>query len=208
MVTDEIADSLGIKPPRGALVAGIDERGPAKPAGIVPGDVIVRFDGTEIREMRDLPRVVADTPVGKQVAVVVIRKGKEETLTVTLGRLEDNERQAALPGPVPDAPAAPPAVKRALGIDLSALTDELRKKFKIRDTVKGIVILNIEADSPAADKRLNPGDVIVEIAQEPVSSGDDFQAKVDRLKKEGRRTALLLVAGTDGELRFVALSLQ
>jgi serine protease Do len=99
-------------------------------------------------------------------------------------------------------------VKRALGIDLAALTDDLRKKFKIRDTVKGIVILGIESDSPAADKRLNPGDVIVEIAQEPVSTGEDFQAKVDRLKKEGRRTALLLVAGADGELRFVALSLQ
>jgi serine protease Do len=208
MVTDEIADSLGIKPPRGALVAGIDERGPAKPAGIVPGDVIVRFDGHDIREMRDLPRVVADTPVGKEVAVVVIRKGKEENLTVKLGRLEDNERQASLPNPAPDTPAAPPAVKRALGIDLAALTDDLRKKFKIRDTVKGIVILGIESDSPAADKRLNPGDVIVEIAQEPVSTGEDFQAKVDRLKKEGRRTALLLVAGADGELRFVALSLQ
>jgi len=209
MVTEEIADSLGIKPPRGALVAGIDERGPAKPAGIVPGDVIVRFDGHDIREMRDLPRVVADTPVGKEVAVVVIRKGKEETLTVKLGRLEDNERQASLPNAAPDTPAPPaPVVRRALGIDLSALTDDLRKKFKIRDTVKGIVILNIEANSPAADKRLNPGDVIVEIAQEPVSSGDDFQAKIDRLKKEGRRTALLLVASADGELRFVALSLQ
>jgi serine protease Do len=84
----------------------------------------------------------------------------------------------------------------------------LRKKFKIRDTVKGIVILNIEANSPAADKRLNAGDVIVEIAQEAVASADDFQAKVDKLKKAGRRTALLLVSGANGDLRFVALSLQ
>jgi serine protease Do len=170
--------------------------------------VIIRFDGKDIREMRDLPRVVADTPVGKEVAVVIIRKGKEETKTVKLGRLEDSEKQAALTKPDADPPAPPPVVKRTLGIDLANLSDELRKKFKIRETVKGIVILNIEANSPAADKRLNAGDVIVEIAQEAVQSADDFQVKVDRLRKEKRPSALLLVAGADGELRFVALSLQ
>src|SRR5882762_8637860 len=97
-VTDELAESLGIKPARGALVAGIDDKGPAKPAGIEPGDVIVTFDGKEIKEMRDLPRAVADTPVGKDVPVIVIRKGKEETRIVKLGRLEDGEKaqQAAL----------------------------------------------------------------------------------------------------------------
>src|SRR2546421_3443240 len=91
-VTDEIAESLGIKPARGALVAGVDEKGPAKTAGIEPGDVIVKFDVPDIKEMRDLPRVVADTPVGKEVPVLVIRKGREETRKVTLGRLEDNEK--------------------------------------------------------------------------------------------------------------------
>src|SRR5438270_1887407 len=95
-VTDEIAESLGMKQSRGALVAGIDEKGPAKPAGIEPGDVIVKFDGHEIKEMRDLPRVVADTPVGKDVQVTVIRKGKEETKTVKLGRLEDGEKKPTL----------------------------------------------------------------------------------------------------------------
>ena len=78
-VTDDIAESLNIKPPHGALVAGIDDKGPAKPAGIEPGDVVVKFDGHDVKEMHDLPRIVADTPVGKEVDVVVIRKGKEET---------------------------------------------------------------------------------------------------------------------------------
>src|SRR5215467_1717623 len=81
-VTDEIAESLGIKPARGALVAGVDEKGPAKPAGIEPGDVIVKFDGQDIKEMRDLPRVVADTPVGKDVQVQIIRKGHEDRKSV------------------------------------------------------------------------------------------------------------------------------
>ncbi len=206
-VTDEIAESLNIKPARGALVAGIDDKGPAKPAGIEPGDVIVKFDGKDIKEMRDLPRVVADTPIGKQTPVIVIRKGKEVTKSVTLGRLEDGEKLAAVDPKKSDAPEQT-VVKKALGIELANMSDDLRKRFKIKDTVKGVVITGIDASSPAADKRLSPGDVIVEIAQEAIASADDFQAKIDKLKKDGRKSALFLIAGADGELRFVALSLQ
>jgi serine protease Do len=205
-VTDEIAESLGVKPPRGALVAGIDEKGPAKPAGIEAGDVIVKFDGKDVKEMRDLPRIVADTPVGKDVPVLIIRKGKEETKTVTLGRLEDGEKQAALTSP--SAPGPAPVVKKTMGLELSALTDDLRKKYKIKDTVKGIVILNVDAGSQAADKQLVAGNVIAEIAQETVATADEFDSKIDKLKKDGRRSALLLVMGADGDSRFVALPLQ
>src|SRR6202049_1414044 len=173
-VTDEIAESLNIKPPRGALVAGVDDKGPAKPAGIEPGDVIVKFDGKDIKEMRDLPRAVADTAVGKQTPVIIIRKGKEETKSVTLGRLEDGEKLAAV-DPKVDAAPDKSVVKKTLGIELANMSDDLRKKYKIKDTVKGVVITGVDASSPAADKRLSPGDVIVEIAQEAVASADDFQ---------------------------------
>jgi serine protease Do len=88
------------------------------------------------------------------------------------------------------------------------MSDDLRKRYKIKDTVKGIVITGVDTGSPAAEKRLSAGDVIVEIAQEAVANADDFQAKIDKLKKDGRKSALLLVAGADGELRFVALGLQ
>jgi serine protease Do len=206
-VTDEIAESLKISPPRGALVAGIDDKGPAKPAGIEPGDVIIKFDGKDIKEMRDLPRVVADTPIGKQTPVIIIRKGKEETKTVTLGRLEDGEKVAAA-DPKGDAAPNKGVVKKTLGIELANMSDDLRKRYKIKDSVKGVVITGIDANSPAADKRLSAGDVIVEIAQEAVANADDLQSKIDKLKKEGRKSALMLVAGADGELRFVALSLQ
>src|ERR1700728_2930070 len=94
-VTDDIAESLSIRPPHGALVAGVDEKGPAKPGGIEPGDVVVKFDGKDIKEMRDLPRIVADTPIGKQVDVVVIRKGKEETHQIKIGRLAEDEKVAS-----------------------------------------------------------------------------------------------------------------
>ncbi len=206
-VTDEIADSLGMKQTRGALVAGVDDKGPAKPAGIEPGDVIVKFDGHDIKEMRDLPRVVADTPVGKDVQVTVVRKGKEETKTVRLGRLEDGEKKPAL-AKNEGTPDEKSVVKKTLGLDLSNLTEDLRKRYKIKDTVKGVVITAVEGGSAAADKRLSAGDVVVEVAQEAVSNAADVQKKIDQLKKDGRKSALLLIANAEGEVRFVALALQ
>jgi serine protease Do len=205
-VTDDIAESLGLKPVRGALVAGIDDKGPAKPAGIEPGDVIVKFDGKDIKEMKDLPRIVADTPVGKDVPVVVVRKGKEETKTVKLGRLEDAEKQQVAVRTDKDDDKS--VVKKTLGLDLANLSDDLRRKYKIKDSVKGVVITAVDSASAAAEKRLNPGDVIVEVAQEAVANADAVQKRIDTLKKEGKKSALLLVANAEGELRFVALSLQ
>ena len=208
-VTDEIAESLNLKPVRGALIAGVDDKGPAKPAGIEPGDVVVKFDGKDIKEMRDLPRIVADTPVGKDVEVIVVRKGKEVKRTVRLGRLEDGEKAAlAAKNGGKDVPAEQSVVKKTLGLDLSNLTDDLRKRYKIKDSVKGVVITAVEPSSGAAEKRLSAGDVIVEVAQEAVGSAADVQKRIDQLKKDGRKSALLLVANAEGELRFVALGLQ
>src|SRR6186713_2389511 len=113
-VTPEIGDSLNIKPPRGALIAGLDDKGPAKPAGIEAGDVIVKFDGQDIKEMRDLPRIVADTPVGKDVEVTIVRKGKEEKKTVKLGRLDDEKPQPASAKSTP--PEDKSVVQKTLGL--------------------------------------------------------------------------------------------
>jgi serine protease Do len=88
------------------------------------------------------------------------------------------------------------------------LSDELRKKYKIMVSVKGVVITGVDAGTPAADKRLSPGDVVVEVAQEEVKTAADLQKRIDQLKKDGRKAALLLVSNAEGELRFVALSLQ
>jgi len=205
-VTDDIAESLGIKPPRGALIAGIDDKGPAKPAGIEPGDVVVKFDGKDIKEMRDLPKIVGDTPVGKDVPVVIIRKGKEETKTVRLGRLEDVPQPASVKT---DAPAEDKSVvQKALGLNLANMTDDLRKKYKIKDAVKGVVITAVDANSAAAEKRLNAGDVIVKVTDEEVANAADVQKRIDQLKKDGKKTALLLVANAEGDVRFVAIALQ
>jgi serine protease Do len=206
-VTDEIADSLNLKPVRGALVAGVDDKGPAKPAGIEAGDVIVKFDGKDIKEMRDLPRIVADTPVGKDVEVIIIRKGKEEKKTVKLGRLDDTDKPQ--PASVKSAPPEEKSVvQKSLGLQLSGMTDELRKKYKIKDSIKGVVVTGVDAASAAADKRLAAGSTIVAIEQEQVASPADVQKKVDALKKAGKKTALLLVATAEGDMLFVALPIQ
>jgi serine protease Do len=206
-VTDEIAESLNIKPARGALVAGVEDKGPAKPAGIEPGDVVVKFDGKDIKEPKDLSRVVADTAVGKEVDVVIIRKGAEETKKVTLGRLEDTEK--AVPASVKkDEPAEKPVTQKALGLDLATLSKDLRSRYKIKDTVKGVIITNVDGTSDAAEKRLSAGDVIVEVAQETVSNAADVKKRVEQLKKDGKKSVLLLVSNADGELRFVAISVQ
>jgi serine protease Do len=208
-VTDEIADSLNIKPPRGALVAGVDDKGPAKPAGIEAGDVVIKFDGKDIREMKDLPRAVADTAVGKTVDVVIIRKGKEQTKQVKLGRLDDGDKPvaASIKTTTPEDNAKP-ATQKALGLDLATLSKELRTRYRIKDSVKGVVVVNVDNGSDAADKRLSAGDVIVEVAQESVSTAADVKKRIDQLKKDGKKSILLLVANGNGELRFVALSVN
>jgi serine protease Do len=209
-VTPDIAESLSIKPPRGALVAGIDDRGPAKPAGIEPGDVVVKFDGHDIKEMHDLPRVVADTPVGKDVEVVIVRKGKEETHTVKIGRLEDTDKLAAAKAGKDSPPAQKSVVQKTLGLELSSLSDDLRKKFKVRDNVKGVLVTGVDPNvaSAPSDKRLSPGDVIVEVQYESVGNPADLQTRIDALKSQGKKVAMLLVANGDGDTRFVALNLQ
>jgi serine protease Do len=207
-VTEEIAESLSIKPARGALVAGVDDKGPAKPAGIEPGDVVVRFDGKDIKDPKDLSRVVADTAVDKEVDVVVIRKGKEENRKVKIGRLEDNEKAKEASVKTKDEPAEKPVTQKALGLDLATLSKDLRSKYKIKDSVKGVIITGVDGASDAADKRLSAGDVIVEVAQEAVSNAADVKKRVDQVKKDGKKSVLLLVANGEGELRFVALSVQ
>ena len=207
-VTDEIAESLNIKPARGALIAGVEDKGPAKPAGIEPGDVVVQFDGKDIKEPKDLSRVVADTAVGKEVDVVIIRKGEEQTKKVTLGRLEDTDKAVPVAAKGKDEPAEKPVTQKALGLDLATLSKDLRGRYKIKDSVKGVIITNVDGTSDAAEKRLSPGEVIVEVAQEAVSNASDVKKRVDQLKKDGKKSVLLLVSNADGELRFVALSVQ
>ena len=205
-VDDAIAESLSLGKSRGALVAGVTEGGPAAKAGIQSGDVIVKFDGRDIKEMRDLPKSVAETAVGKAVDLVVVRKGKEQTLRVTLGRLEDAEKpqKASLSKETP--PEAKPVAKSSLGLGLSGVTDDLKKRYKLKDGAKGVVVVTVERDSPAAERGIQPGDVILEVGQEAVTNPADVQKRLEALKKDGKKSTLLLVTRAD-EQRFVPVTI-
>ncbi len=211
-VDDQIADSLDLGKTKGAFVSGTDPKGPASVGGIETGDVIVKFDGQDIKESRDLPKIVAQAPVGKDVDVVVVRKGKELSKTVKLGLLEDGEKHAALEKTSrSDArpPSQAPAAMTALGMTFSGLTQETRRRFTINDSVSaGVVISGVEPSSPAADKRLQPGDILVEINQEPVKQPSDAADKLKTLKNAGKTSALLLIANAQGEVRFVAVPVK
>jgi serine protease Do len=206
-VDDQIAESLGLGSTHGALVAAVDDSGPAKPAGIESGDVIVKFDGKDIKESRDLPKIVASTPVGTAVDVVIVRKGQEVTKRVTLGRLEDGEKAEAT-SKTDEAPADKPVSSHIFGMELAGISDDLRKNFQIKDNVKGVVVASVEPNSPAADKGLRPGDVIQEVNQVTVTEPSQVSQAIDAAKKSGKKTALLLVSNAGGDARFVALAVE
>ena len=208
-VTDDIADSLGMGQARGALVAGIVKGGPVDNGSIEPGDVIVKFDGQDIHEMRDLPRIVAEDEVGKTVDVVVVRKGKEKTVKVKLGRLEDQDEHAAnATSKSQQHPNAKPAEGAVLGMTLGELNQDNRAKFKISPDVKGVVVMQVAPDSPAAEKGIAPGEVITEISQESVSTPKDVRDRIAALKQQSRRAALLMLASKTGDLRFVTVRID
>ncbi|WP_422373232.1 DegQ family serine endoprotease [Hoeflea sp.] len=207
-VTDEIGESLGMDEAMGALVAGIIRGGPVDDGSIEVGDVIVSFDGKDIDTMRDLPRVVAESPVGKAVDVVVIRNQERVTVKVTLGRLEDSEQLASAQTDENDEGSDVPASAEILGMSLAELDDEGRQEFAIADSVEGVLITEVDPDSAAAEKRIEAGDVIVEIAQEVVSTPEDVRTRIAALNEDGRRNALLMLANRTGELRFVTVRMD
>jgi serine protease Do len=205
-VTDEIAESLGLDKAHGALVASVNDNGPAQTGGIQPGDVILSFDGKTVPDMRRLPRLVAESTVGKSVPVTVWRKRRETTLQITVGKLEETE-QVAAKEQVKDKPSAPDkSTVTALGLTLSNITPELKEKFSLSDE-KGVVVVDVTKDSPAAEKGVKPGDVIMEAAQEEIKSTSQVAGKIDDAKKAGRKSILLLVERA-GDLRFIALRLD
>ncbi|RFB75070.1 Do family serine endopeptidase [Methylovirgula sp. 4M-Z18] len=208
-VDDAIAESLSLSGAHGALIAGVDDKGPAKPAGLEPGDVIVKFDGKDVKDSHDLPKIVAATPVGKEVEIVVIRKGQELTKKVTLGRLEDSDVKVAsnTTSGKPDA-KSDTSVKKILGLEFGLLTDDQRQKYQIKDDAKGVLITNVNQDSPAAEKGLQAGMLVDEVNQTEVKTPTDVANAIADLKKSGKKTALLRVIDSRGDVRFIALAIE
>jgi serine protease Do len=202
-VTPEIADALGLASAKGALVTDVPD-GPAKDAGMLPGDLITSFDGNEITDTRDLVRRVGDAEVGKTVRVVVLRDGRSRTLSVTLGRRETAEGEAV---PAAAGPAAPPAEQSMLGLTVRALRPEERDSLALPPGTTGLVVTAVDESSEAFSKGLRAGDVITEAGQQRIATPADLAARITEAREAGRKSILLLIRrGADP--RFVALSID
>ncbi|WP_050520931.1 Do family serine endopeptidase [Pseudorhodobacter antarcticus] len=202
-VTPDVAEAMSLASAKGALITDVPD-GPAKDAGMMSGDVITSFDGADVADTRELVRRVADAPVGEAVRVIVLRDGKTETLSVTLGRRETAEGE-----PVPAVATAPADVPSAdvLGLTIQPLTPEIAKELGLPDGTEGLAVLAVDEASEAFAKGLRVGDVITEAGQQKVMRVKDLQDRVAEATSAGRKSLLLLVRRA-GDPRFVALGIE
>jgi serine protease Do len=183
-VTPELAKSFGLKESKGALIAQVTPGGPADKAGFEQGDVIVNFDGRPIGDSKDLPRIVASTPVGKTVMVKLLRDGKEIERQAKLGEMEEEKTSAA------KSPIHP-----SLGITVQDLTPQVARELGLKKSA-GVVVTGVEPGSPAAEAMIRVGDVIQAVNRKPVKSVDDFMKIVEK-DKEGGSLLLLVQRGSN-----------
>jgi serine protease Do len=206
---DEIADSLGLPDHNGAVISAVTPNGPAAKAGIKAYDVIRSFDGKPIDEMRQLPRVVAETPINKQVDIAIIREGKPMSVTATVGELPDDDDTQVAKADAP--PKAPEQGKQSaiadLGLSGATMSPSLRERYDLPADVQGVVVTDVDQQGAASSKGLRPGDVIVEAAQQAVKSPDDLTKRVKAAKAAGHKSVLLLVQSQGGS-RFVAVRID
>ena len=174
-VTPELADTFGLDEKKGALVADIDQDGPAAKAGIQKGDIIIAFDGQEIEEMSQLPLVVAQTPVGKKVTVVLLRNGKKVNKSVTVGELEDEEAFAQRDD----------TTRSDVGIEVTELTRELARKYRITET-RGVLVTYVEGESPADVAGIREGDIIIEVNRAAVDNLDEYYQAIQEAMKQDK----------------------
>jgi serine protease Do len=189
-MTPEIAGSLGLKYDHGAMVADVNPKSPAAKAGVKQGDVILKYNGHDVDQLHDLPRLVAQTPAGAEVPITVWRNGQEEQLQASVGQMPSDEQMASAEQ---GNDQAGPDRSSALGLQLGRLDDRARSQLGLKKDVKGVIVTNIAQDSPAADLGIRAGDVIVAINQQPVTSPNEAAQKLKQAKESGNKQVLLLL---------------
>ena len=201
-IDEDLAQGLGLKDTKGAVVAGVSDGGPAADAGFQRGDVILKYDGKPVNRVTDLTRMVADTKAGNSVNVTVWRDNTEKTLDVKVGQMPNEDQVVANNGQQQGDQTETPK----LGVMLAKLTPEARQQLNLPDSAKGVVVTDVQPGSPAAEKGLQPGDVIVEADHKQVTD-PKMVADAVRTAAERGDDAILLLVKREGEDRFVAIHL-
>ncbi len=203
-VTPELAEALDLASEEGALVAMVVEGSPAAAAGLEAGDVIVRFDGVAVSEMRELPRAVALAEVGREVEVMAVRGGEELSFKVVLGELEEAEERLAEGGAAPEQADGSGML---LGMTLAPVTDETARRFGLAEGARGLIVTEVMADGPAAAAGIRPGDLVLEVARRPVASVQGMRDLVAAAREADVR-ALVIRVEREGVPLFLAVQLD
>jgi serine protease Do len=202
-VTPDIASAVGLDKPAGAIVSDVMPDSPAAKAGLQRGDVILTFNGKAVDRLHDLPRLVAAAPIGGKAEVTLWRNRAQQTVTVEVAKLAED--QVAANDNQPEAPAAPAADSvETLGLTLASLTPDLRQQFGIAETINGVVVTSVADDGPAAKRGLQPGDVIEQVGSAPVATPQQVASLAKAARAENRDAVLLLV-NRQGDEIFVAV---
>jgi len=203
VVSKEIADSLGLKEAIGALVTDVNKKSPADKAGLKPGDVIIEFNGTKVKTMRDLPRLVGQAPVGKAASLKIWRNKKEIIKSVVLGRLEDTaEFKEKAPKKTKETTLA------SLGIDVRGIKEEDRKnRDKLKDKT-GVIIKKIDPNGAMALLPVRPGDAIIALQNKNIKNIKDFESQIKKQIKAGNKTLLLTIVDLQNSTRYIGVKLK
>lgn len=203
VVTQEIADSLGMKEAIGALVADVNENSPAQKAGLKDGDVIIEFNGIKIDTMRKLPKVVGEAPVGKAANIKIWRDKKVLSKTVVLGRLEETAefKEKQVPAKVADTSV------ESLGIKVRNLNEKDMAARKIKDK-NGVIIQEVDVNGPMSDAAVSVGDIIIALQNKKIKDVSDFEQKVKKEIKSGSKSLLLTILDSQNRSRYVGVKIK
>jgi serine protease Do len=203
-VTPDIAESLGLEDDNGALISSVNENGPASKGGVQPGDVIVKFDRKIIEKMRDLPRIVAETEIGKEVLVELFRLGKLQTITVKLGELE----KAELAGLFNNGKGKTDNFSiDSLGFTVADLNATMATELGLDADITGVVVREVVKGGPSSNKGLTAGDLLRRYGQRPVKDAESLASDIISAEEAGRSGVLLLIE-RDGRERFIQIGFE
>ena len=202
-VTKEIADVEKLDEPRGALVASVAENSPSDKAGVKAGDIILEFDGTNIKEMRELPKIVAQTEVGKTVEVKIWRNKKELTKKITLGRLETSEdfisEKKEMDSNISEI--------ESLKITVRVLNTKDIENRKLPKNTSGLIITGIKKDSPVINY-LRVNDIIIEAQKNKIKSIEDLEIVVNNVLQSDEKTILFVIYNNQNQRRYIGIKLD
>jgi serine protease Do len=207
-LTPDIAATMNIGNPKGAIIAQVVPGGPAANAGFQQGDVVIALNGRNVEDSRDLTRHIASLPAGVSATFTVLRNGEQKNITAKIGDRPDQRVAANDNGDSRDGAQSlgGGGQAQAMGLGLAAVTPEARRNFNIDAAIDGVLVTRVDPNSDAGDKGIQPGDVVLSVANKPVHNPRDVLAEIAAARSAGHKSVLLLVA-TQGGTRFVAVDI-